>query len=79
MDARAGITHPRRSSDEMPTLTDTVGHRRKSWCLSNETVDLLVKVLKMWEAVFCLCEERLPLERGVCCGVEGAQSGKCTG
>ena len=56
----------------MPTLSDTVGHRCEGRRLSNETVYLLVKVLKMWEAVFCLCEERLSLERGVCCRVEGA-------
>ena len=63
----------------MATLPDTVGHRREGRRLSNKTEDLLVEILKMWEAVFCLREECLPLERGVCFGVEGAQSSKCTG
>lgn len=63
----------------MPTLPDTVGHRCEGRGLSNETVDLLVKILKMWEAILCLCEERLPLEGRVCFGVEGAQCRECTG
>jgi hypothetical protein len=63
----------------MPTLPDTVGHRCEGRRFSKKAVDLFVKILKMWEAILCLCEERLPLKRRVCFGVEGAQSGKCTG
>ena len=62
----------------MATLPDTIGHRREGRRFSNKTKDLFVEILKVREAVFCLCEECLPLERGVCSGVEGAQSSKCT-